>query len=174
MSNWIPKSKIIKFAAGTSLFGVALYFIALFVVLGEAKNLKNFYQNTESESSKEEKFRIINSIVETNKDSIQILENFFVKKDDEIKFIEQIEAVARISGIKFEIASIDAGANQPDSFKEDVDVKIAVEGGWREIMSFVNKLEKMPFGVLIENVSLDAKAPGIWTGSVKFVIFREK
>jgi hypothetical protein len=174
MNNWIPKNKIIKFAGATTLFSAALYFVFLFVVFGEAQKLGNFYQNTETESSKEERFLAIQSIVEINKEPLQTLENFFVKKDDEVKFIEQIEAMAGTSGIKFEITSLDVKPNQTDSFKEDVSIKMNVEGGWKGIMSFVNRLEKMPFGVLIEDVNLDAKAPGDWTGSVGFVVFREK
>lgn len=174
MNNWIPKNKIIKFAGAAALFGIALYFIGLFVVFGEANKLKNLYQNTESESSKEEKFLAIKSITEANKESLQTLEDFFVKKDDEVKFIEQIETTARTSAIKFEIVSIDVKANQPNSFEENVSVKVSAGGGWGDIMSFINKLEKMPFGVLIGNINLDANVPGSWAGSIEFVIFREK
>lgn len=174
MNNWIPKNKIIKFAGAFALLSIALYIVALFIVFGEAKKLENFYQNTETESSKAERFLAIKSAAEANKEQIQTLADFFVKKDDEIKFIEQIETIVGTSSIKFEIASIDVKANQTDSIKEDVSVKVGVEGGWGEIMSFINKLEKMPFGVLIENINLDANVPGNWAGSVEFVVFREK
>jgi Tfp pilus assembly protein PilO len=174
MNNWIPKNKIIKFAGAFALLSIALYFVALFIVFGEAKKLENFYQNTETESSKAERFLAIKSATEANKEQIQTLEDFFVKKDDEVKFIEQIEAIAGTSGIKFEIASIDVKADQPNSFEENVSVKVSVEGGWNEIISFINKLEKMPFGVLIGNINLDAKGSGNWAGSVESVVFREK
>lgn len=174
MNNWIPKNKIIKFAGAFALLSIALYFVALFIVFREAKKLENFYQNTETESSKAERFLAIKSAAEANMEQIQTLENFFVKKDDEVKFIEQVEATAEASAIKFEIVSIDVKANQENSFKENVSVKVGVEGGWGDIMSFINKLEKMPFGVLIGNINLDAKGSGSWNGSIEFVVFREK
>lgn len=174
MNNWIPKKRIIEIAAITALFSAILYFSGLFIVLNKINSIKNFYKNIESETSKEERFWIIKSIVEANKESIQTLKSFFIQKGDEVKFIEQIEETAEMSSIEFNIVSIDAKPNQEDLFKEDVVVKMNVEGSWKNIMFFLNKLEKMPFGVSIEDVNLDAKAAGSWTGFIEFVIFREK
>lgn len=174
MNNWIPKNKVIGLVITTALFSVILYFSGLFFVLNKIKKVEDFYHGTESESSKEERFLAIKSIAEANKEPIQILRDFFIKKGDEVKFIEQIEAVARASDIKFEIASIDVKANQTNSFKEDVSVKMKVEGSWGGIVSFLDKLKKMPFGVLIERINLDAPTSGGWSGFVDFIIFREK
>ena len=174
MNNWIPKNKIVEFAATIALFSVILYSIGLLIVFREIKKIEDFYRNTESESSKEERFLTIKSIAEANSESIQALRDFFVRKGDEVKFIEQIEGVARASGIKFEISSIDVKANQEDLFKEDVDVKISVEGSWKDIVYLINKLEKMSFGVLINEINLDANIVGSWIGSIDLVLFREK
>ena len=98
-----------------------------------------------------------------------------MSKEDEVKFIEQIESTARSSGITFDISSIDIDPNQEDSaFKEDLIVKMNVEGSWNSVISFINKLEKMPFGAVIKSVKLDAPDLGKWSGSVEFNIFREK
>jgi hypothetical protein len=174
MNNWIPKNKVVKIAAASALFSILLYFIGLLIVLNQIKKVENFYNDTNSESFKEEKFWAVKSIVETNSEPIQTLRNFFIQKGDEVKFIEQIEGVAKASSIKFEISSIDVKTDQASSFEEDVDVKMNTEGSWRNIMLFLDKLEKMPFGVSIEKVNLDANVPGNWSGSVEVVIFREK
>ena len=174
MGNWIPKNKIVRFAAIAALFSMVLCFSGLFIVFREIKKVENLYNDIESESFKEKKFWVIRSIAETNKEVIQTLRGFFIQKGDEVKFIEQIEEIARGSAIKFDIISIDIKANQEDSFKEDVGVKMKMEGSWENVISFVNKLEKMPFGVLINNINLDADIPGHWSGFVEFIIFREK
>lgn len=174
MNNWIPKNKTIKSIIILTLFNIALYFFSLFVVLVEIKKVENFYSNTESESFKEQKFETIKSIAEANKESIQSLRGFFIQKGDEVRFIEQIEKIAQTSSINFEIISIDVKPNQTDSFKENVNIKMGIDGTWKDIMLFINKLEKMNFGVLIENVNLDVKNPGNWVGFIDFVIFREK
>jgi Tfp pilus assembly protein PilO len=174
MNSWIPKNKIVRFAAATALLSIILYFAGLLIVFGEIKKVENFYNDTESQYSKEEKTLAIKSIAETDKEQIQTLRDFFVKKGDEVTFIEQIEKAAKDSSIKFEISSIDIVPNQRGSFKEDLDVKMKAQGSWQDVMFFINKLEKMPFGVLIENLNLDASAPGSWEGLIDFNVFREK
>ena len=174
MNNWIPKNKILNLAIIVAAFSVLLYFVGLLIVLNEIKKIENLYTSAESQTSKEERFWSTKSIAETNKEPIQALRDFFVQKGDEVKFIEQIEGVARASSIKFEISSIDIKSGQTDSFKEDVGIKMNIEGPWKNLIYFADKLKKMPFGVLIENVNLDVIAPGNWSGVIEFVIFREK
>lgn len=174
MNNWIPKNKVIRFAVTAAIFSILLYFAGLLVVSNEIRKIENFYRDTNSESFKEEKFLAVKSIAEANKESIQTLRDFFIQKGDEVKFIEKIEEVARSSSIKFEITSIDVKTNQEKSFKEDVDVKMKIEGSWRNTVYFIDRLNKIPFGVSIEEINLDANTPGNWSGFVEFIIFREK
>lgn len=174
MNNWIPKNKIVRLAEALALFSILLYFGGLFIVSNKIKKIENLYHDINSESSKEEKFWAIKSISEANKEPIQILRNFFIQKGDEIKFIETIEDVAKTSSIKFEIASIDVKTVKDASFKEDINVKMQIEGSWGNIIYFLDKLKKMPFAVSIEKVDLDANASGPWSGFVEFIIFREK
>ena len=79
MNSWIPKNKIVKFAAVTALCGVVLYFGGLFVISRQISKVENAYFSTESDLYKEEKSSTLKSIVETNKEPIQTLQNFFVK-----------------------------------------------------------------------------------------------
>ncbi|MEK7116889.1 MAG: hypothetical protein AAB837_01870 [Patescibacteria group bacterium] len=174
MNNWILKNKIIKLAIIMASSGIVLYFVGFFIVFREMKKIEDFYRNNESESYKEKKFLAIKSITETNKESIQTLQDFFIQKDDEVKFIERIEEIARTSAIKFEIVSIDILANKTDLFKEDVSVKINIEGSWGSIINFMDKLEKTQFGILIQNINIDANTGGNWSGFIEFIVFREK
>src|SRR3990167_1200065 len=59
MNNWVPKNKIVKFAAVTALFSVILYFGGLFIVSEKIKKIEDDYHSTESDSYKEEKFDAI-------------------------------------------------------------------------------------------------------------------
>lgn len=174
MNNWIPKKRIIEVAAIIALLSATLYFAGLFIVINKINSIEGFYQNMESESSREEKFWAIKSIVEANKESIQTLRNFFIPKEDEVEFIEKIEETAKTSEIEFDIVSIDIKPDQKDLFKEDVVVKMNIEGPWKNVMLFLNKLEKMPFGVSIGSVNLDVKTARNWSGFVEFTIFKEK
>lgn len=175
MNSWIPKNKMIRFAAIAALMSVILYFAGLFIVFGEIKKIENFYRDTESEVYKKEKLLAVRSIAESNKEPIQILKDFFIQKGDEVKFIEQIEQTARSSGIKFEITSIDLKTDgSPSPYKEDVLVKMNMEGSWKNIMHFINKLEKMNFGISVQKLNLNTNIPNTWLGFIEFIIFREK
>jgi len=176
MENWIPKNRIIKFVITLAIFSMLLYFVSLAFLFYQTKQKTEYFNSNESASSKDERFWIIKSITETNKEPIQNLNNFFIKKGDEVSFIEQIEDAARHYGVDFEIDSIDVKTDEKNtnSFKEDVSVKIKVEGSWKNINGFFDNLEKMPFGVSIEEVGLDADTPGVWSGFVDLTIFREK
>jgi Tfp pilus assembly protein PilO len=175
MNTWIPKNNIVRLAATVLLVSIILYFAGLFITLRQIKKVEDLYNNAESGFSKNEKFLAIKSAVEENQDAIIFLRSFFVSKDDEVKFIEQIEDAAKNSGIKSEIASIDVKpSTDKTSLKEDVMVKINIEGQWKNMMTFVDKLEKLPFGVSINKINLDTSGKGLWSGSVDFIIFREK
>ena len=52
--------------------------------------------------------------------SISDLRNFFIKKNDEIKFIEYIERTAKDSNIDFEIKTITINTENTDLPKEDI------------------------------------------------------
>jgi hypothetical protein len=174
MTKWIPKNKILKLASAAALFSLVLYFGVLFMVFKEIGKVEDLYSNTESEYFKGNKFWAIQSLAETNKDAIQKLRNFFIQKGDEVGFIEQIEKEAKDSSIQFDIGSIDVREDKENAFKEDVEVKMMIEGPWSNMISFVDRLEKMPFGVLVKNLNLDADSSKGWSGSVDFIIFREK
>ena len=174
MNNWIPKNKIFKFAIAIAVFSVVLYFVGLWIVFNETNKIENLYRDTNSQLFKEEKFWTIKSIAEVDKESIQSLRDFFIQKGDEVKFIEQLEGTARASSLKFETSSIDVKTDPKNLLNEDIDIKMKIEGSWENILYFINKLEKLPFGVSIENINLDAKAPGDWFGLIDFIIFREK
>ena len=114
------------------------------------QEIEDYYNNTESQSGKEERARVLKSIAETNKEYIQTLREYFIQKGDEVKFIEQIEEIGKKSSIQFEINSIDVKPNQLKNFKEDITVRMDIEGSWQNIMNFTDMLEKMNFGSFLE------------------------
>lgn len=174
MDNWIPKNKTLKIVAAAAGLSVLLYLAAFVVVWKGIKRAEDFYQNSESETFRNQKIAAIKSALEANKGHIEVLNGFFVQKDGEVQAIEQIENVARGSGIDFEISSIAVEEKESDPFKEDVKVKMTVGGSWTNLIGFIHKLERMPLGVSVEKIGLSSTAPGAWSGTLEFVIFREK
>jgi hypothetical protein len=174
MNNWIPKNKIVWIIIAVTSVSIVLYFVGLFMVLGEIKKIENLYRDSNSESFKEEKFWAITAIAEDNKDNIQTLRNFFIQKGDEVKFIKEIESLAKNSFIKLEIVSIDVKNGENSLLKENVNIKVKTEGSWRNNIYFIDRLKKLPFGISIEKIDLESSASNNWSGSIEFIIFREK
>lgn len=174
MKSWIPKNKIVRLAVAVAALSVLLYFAGLFVVSREINKIENLYRDTNSELFKEERFWAIKAVAENNKELIQTLRDFFIQKGDEVQFIEKIEKTAEAASVEFEISSIEVKANQENPFKEDVNIKMKIAGSWKGVISFIDGLRKIPFGVLIDKVDLDSDASNHWSGSIEFVIFREK
>lgn len=173
MENWIPPKNTIRITAAAATLCLVLYILAWLAVDGAIRKSENLYQSTESEVYKEEKSWAIKSAVEANKELIGTLRGFIVPKGDEVKFIETIEEAARLAGTKFEIESIDVKGDEANTYKENIKTKARFEGSWKNIFALMNRLEKLPFGISVQNANFDAQASG-WAGSIEFVVFREK
>lgn len=175
MNEWIPNSKILKLFISVAVFVIVIYIIGFCLVLNKIKKVENLSGSAESNLVKEEKINTIKSIAEDNKESIESLREFFIQKGDEVEFIEKIESVGRDTGVKFDIFSIEIDPkNENLQFHEKVVMKINIEGSWKGVVAFILKLEKLPFGVFIENIGLDSKNSGQWSGFINLATFREK
>lgn len=174
MKNWIPKKSLIVTFSTIAALSVILYAGSLFFVTWQINKIESYYSDTESRSVREERSKIIKVFMNENDSYVSNMRKFFIQNGDEVKFIEQIEEVAKSSGIKFVINNIDEKLCQQDSFKEDVNVRFGVEGEWNKIFSFIDQLETMEFGVQVKDFSLDYVDRSTWSGSVDFIVFREK
>lgn len=174
MKDWIPKNKKVRIAAIFAIGAFILYTVIFITVWLGVKRAEDFYQNSESEVAKNEKLVVVKNIVESNKESLQSIDTFFIGTGGEVLAIEQIEEVARDFGISFTIDSINEPKQEENEFIEKLQVDTKVSGPWSNIVSFLHRLERMPFGVLISDVNLSDEAEGGWAGSIKFDIFRFK
>ena len=174
MNSWIPKNKIVKLAISMAFLSILLYIVGFYFVAGQAKKVEDFYNNIESKSFEGNKISAIKFAADTNSGNIQSARSFFVQKGDEVKFIEEIEKAAKDSELKFEISSIDVKNDIEQQFSDNIEVRMQVEGSWDNIFSMLNSLERLPFGVLINDVNLDTSGEGYWTGFINFTVFKEK
>jgi uncharacterized protein YfcZ (UPF0381/DUF406 family) len=173
MKNWLPNKNIFRGVALVLALCAFVYVAMLFLVYQKRSEISSYGEETRSMLAQEEDSLRIKSIVDNHKDSIQKVRQFFIERGDEIEFIETIEAVARDSQVKSEISSISQSQNK-DPEKEDIRVKVEVEGSWSRVATFLDKLEKMPFGILMQSVTLDSRQAGVWSGSIEFIVYREK
>lgn len=164
------------FLTALAIFGACLliYFGGLIFVLSEINKVESAYTNAESTFSRRQRAETVKIIADVHKENIKTLHNFYIQKGDEVAFIENIEKLGQQTGLDFEIDSIDVLSKDSSSFKENISVKIKIEGSWSQILRFLESLEKTYFGVSIEEVNLNADGLGDWSGHIRLLVFREK
>lgn len=174
MKHWIPKKQIIVVFICGAVLSALIYFTGLSLAFMEIGKIENIYNNNETKSAKYQRAMSLQTFIDGNQGYLSSLKNFFIKNDDEIKFIEQIEEIGKKSGIVFEIDSINDTKNKDDKIVKEILIKVKMEGEWGQVVGFVDSLEKMPFGVSIQTLSLDVNANKKWSGSVEFIVYKEK
>lgn len=172
MNSFLIQSKTIKTMIVLTCLSVLVYTVGLIFLFSKIKEVEDFYYNSGSESFKQQKFLTIKPIFEANKEGIEILRNLFIKKNDEVGFINQLESLAKKSQIKFEILNIDVEKKEGLNF-ESLNVQMNIEGNWNDVVAFVYKLEKMDLALFVDKISLDKLSSGSWSGVLEFSVFRE-
>lgn len=173
MKSWLPNSKIFRIAIVFFAITLLIYLFSLGALLKKKSEIKDHNSQTFSALTQEEDALRLQSILDTNKELIGSVRGFFIPKNDDISFIESIESVGETSGVRSEISSITPGKNK-DENKETILVKTNFEGSWVSVMRYLDRLEKMDFGVYVQNINIESPAAGNWEGSVEFIIYKDK
>lgn len=172
MNSWIPKTNTIIVASSLLLISVLIYGVSLLVINNKINAIELAYSNTANILAVEEEARGLKVVADENRERIDFVNKFFVEKGDEVVFIEDIERLARSIGIKFNIVSISPVKPISDDVEsKEISIKMNIDGSWNNIMKFLDGLEKLPFGVSIQNFSLDKPSGSSWTGSIDFLVF---
>lgn len=175
MNSWIPRKKALHIALLATIAGLFIYIFGIYSVIYKIDAIESLLDESKTLILREEKGRVLKNVLEENQESIETLRKYFIVEGDEVVFIETIEEVGRQAGISYEIASIVPAKGKNESIvKEDVRVRVNTKGSWERIMNFINLVERMPFGAIVERVSLDIHPEGGWSGAVEFIVFREK
>src|SRR3989344_5762644 len=156
MNSWVPKTNTIIVAVVFLIASIFVYVTFLFVVRGKINSIELAYSNTASTLALEEESRKIKIITEENSSQIESVNKYFVEKGDEVLFIEDVERLAKESGIKFDIVSISPVKPQSSNAEsKKIAVKMNIQGSWSKILLFIDGLEKLPFGISIQGFNLD-------------------
>ncbi len=170
MKHWIPSyKKIISFIL-LLIVCLSVYFYILSVVLSNFKKVQNVYGDTGSDLFKKEKALKIKSIVLNNQDNLLKLDNFFLKKGEEVSFIESLEDFAVLNNLEMEINSIDT--KDIGGGKEGVVINIISKGDWGNIIKFLHKLERLDVGVSVDSSQLFLDEDK-WNLKIGFIVFKQ-
>ena len=92
---------------------------------------------------------------------IDLVDSSIISKDGDIKFIENLEQIAREHGLSIEITSL-FFENNPEFSPASMDIlkiKAKTKGSWIGNYSFLIRLESLPFKIKINKYNLKSVQP---------------
>lgn len=110
-----------------------------------AQNFSKVSLEMNSEDGKKKYEQELIKLYDDEKDNRERVENFLIKEDKMVNFIEIIENVGEITNTKLEISSLNKESNA-------VKAKVSVIGTWTGIMRALILIENLPVSSKISNV----------------------
>ena len=127
----------------------------------EAGSLTDTIDLGESKNSRLSSLRAVVKDTETKRQQIS---GYLLPTESQIQFIENIENLAKKSGLEVKtnnIANADSGVENVKYFK----IQIQTQGSWNNVMYFLNQLENMPYDIRVSSFSNNKDAKSLWTAN---------
>jgi hypothetical protein len=105
----------------------------------------------------------LRSVIKDTQVQRQQLAMLLLSSDAEISFIEQIEALAKNSGLTEKTNSISSVAGNTDATKV-LQMQIGTTGNWNNTLYFLSQVENLPFDVHVQGVSVN-KTGSSWVAT---------
>lgn len=97
----------------------------------------------------------LRAVVKDTEGKRQQLATFLLSSDAEISFIEQVETLAKKSGLGAKTNNVSSVAGETVTTKK-LQMQLETTGSWNNIMYFLSQLENSPYDVHVKAVSLSA------------------
>ncbi|MDE2399536.1 MAG: hypothetical protein KGL67_00780 [Patescibacteria group bacterium] len=150
--------KIIQLLLSMILFLFASF--ALFLLYREINlnNQKATMSTTEleNETSRRNEVKLLNDSIEVIKEDKSLLETHFAQSSDVVPFLDTIEALGPMVGVKAQTTSVDILKDNTGLV-----VKISASGDFKNIYKFLTLLENSPYELEITSMDLQKEASTI-------------
>ncbi len=137
------------------IFGLFFY---LFLNIKQSdEDISTKFAQIKQGIDRDERLQSVKNLLSETKNQREKMEKIFVQADGSVDFIEMVESLSKIAGVKVEIESvgIDASRNKIGSSTESFRFSVKTEGLWTNVIHLLGLLENIPFKVSFDNVSLD-------------------
>ena len=119
-----------------------------------------------------------NMVKNTDSDTA-LINNSIVQKNEDIKFIEDIERIARNNGVDIKIDDLSFRDNLSVKLSEFtmLNARVTIDGSWNGIYSFLFELESLPFKIKIDKfvfIHGDIEASNKWQGVFEIGVLKYK
>lgn len=103
------------------------------------------------------------------KPDIDSVNGYFITKDEEVRFIENIESLARENKLEVEISSINIEKDQniQKDGLEYLVIKVNTRGSWEGTYKFFGLIEMMPYHIFINKFSISKQDDDVKNKNLK-------
>ena len=92
-----------------------------------------------------------------NKQDIESLKELYIYENDTPKFIEKLETLANVTGVKMHLSSLTSNSDKKDA---SLAVSLEVDGKYQNIGRFIRSLELIPNYIVFNSISLNKAMNG--------------
>lgn len=142
----------------------------------------------ESEVKKDKSLRSIKNLMNDTKKEREQIARFFVGSNGTVDFIEEVESLGKIAGVKLvtESVGVDAIKDNAAIGTESFRLSIKTEGPWSGIIHLLSLLENMSYKISFGNANLNKISDGsdsaknknktspYWKGDFTFSVLKMK
>ena len=143
----------------------------------------------ESGIKKEESLRSIKNLMDDTKKERERIADFFIEPNGAVDFIEMIDSLGIIAGVKLEVESVGVEAlkSETDADSESFRLSLKTKGSWDNIMHLLSLLESLPYQISFESarfqkISGESSPDGekkiaatpYWNGNFSFSVLKLK
>lgn len=144
--------------------GFALFFLYKEINLNSEKTEASLIE-LEEEISNRNELRLLNNSVRTIKDENTILSTHFAKSSDIVPFLDTIEGIARVVGVKAETTNVDISEGNTGLV-----VRINAGGNFKDIYRFLTLLENSPYELEFLGMDIEKEATPLGGEDTKVVV----
>mgnify|MGYP000430430516 CR=1 FL=1 len=118
----------------------------------------------------------IRSLIRANDDLRGELGAFFVRENEIVSFLDDVENLGLLAGLLVNVESVNLGkVLDTDALAEELVLSITAEGSISELFHLLSLFENLPKALSVESVQLTQNATeGFWRGTFKLIFVRLK
>ena len=155
MKIWQFKKIIILALVIGGLFAVSYFFISQ--IKSKNNNISNYLNELSFQTERHQNVIFLKKMLNKNNSDIAHINNSIIGSDNDVQFIESLEALAYGNSLKININSLSFEDSSTTLNSQIVVFKIKGQtyGSWSGNYVFLEELESMPIKIKIDKFSMD-------------------